>query len=204
MPFYAQLNICVGIGPGTKRELYLSRTDCSVTVCGPSSVYNIGNSDLVMVILSNFFLPFMWQNPASHIGYKYKFVTVLYYSPTTPVADPETSEKGGQETWNISHHARWPSFLWLFFTGRGGGGHGRLGPLWIHYCTLDHIFRRMEDKCRKRLLRLSCALSFGSLVFFIIVCVLNLKPYLESQDYVQTDCVMVSLPNKKIYVTSEV
>ena len=28
---------------------------------------------------------------------------------------------GGQETWNISHSIWRSSFLWLFFTGRGGG-----------------------------------------------------------------------------------
>ena len=34
---------------------------------------------------------------------------------------------GGQETWNISRRARWPSFFGLFFTGQGWG-HGPLGP----------------------------------------------------------------------------
>ena len=31
------------------------------------------------------------------------------------VEDLETSERGGQEIWYISHHVRRPSFLWLFF-----------------------------------------------------------------------------------------
>ena len=34
--------------------------------------------------------------------------------------DPETSERGGQETWNISRRTRWPSFFGLFLQARGG------------------------------------------------------------------------------------
>ena len=33
---------------------------------------------------------------------------------------------GGRETWNLCGRLRWPSFLWLIFTGPGG--HGPLGP----------------------------------------------------------------------------
>ena len=34
--------------------------------------------------------------------------------------------EGGRETWNICSRFRWPSFLWLVFTGLGG--HGPLAP----------------------------------------------------------------------------
>ena len=43
-----------------------------------------------------------------------------------PVADPETSERGGQETWNISCCIRRPSFFAYFY--KRGGGRGPLGP----------------------------------------------------------------------------
>ena len=36
------------------------------------------------------------------------------------VADPETSERGDQETWNISRRIRRPSFWAYFLQGRGG------------------------------------------------------------------------------------
>ena len=53
------------------------------------------------------------------------------------------------------------------------------------------ILQKMEQKCRRILLRLLFGLTFGCMVFFIIVCVLNLKPYLESKNYVNTSCIMV-------------
>ena len=37
------------------------------------------------------------------------------------VADPETSERRGQKTSNISRRIRWPSIFGLFLLGRGGG-----------------------------------------------------------------------------------
>ena len=38
---------------------------------------------------------------------------------------------GGWETWNLCRQIRWPSFLWLIFTGPRG--HGPLGPPPIPY-----------------------------------------------------------------------
>ena len=53
--------------------------------------------------------------------------------PAGAVADPDTSERGGQETWNISRRTWRPSFL-AYFLQAGGGGHGPLGPPpWIRY-----------------------------------------------------------------------
>ena len=52
------------------------------------------------------------------------FSSVIY-----AVADPETSERGGQETWNISHRGWWPSFFGLFLQAGGGGGMAPLPPL---------------------------------------------------------------------------
>ena len=53
-----------------------------------------------------------------------------------PVADPETSEGGGGETWNISRRARRPSFFGLFLLGEGGGW-PPCPPPWIRYWFLN-------------------------------------------------------------------
>ena len=86
----------------------------------------------------------------AYVSYKFflhiEFVGFL----VIPVADPETFERGGQETWNISRRARQP-FFGLFFTGQGGG-HGPLAPLppgsateyscSINVCPVKHKKRR--------------------------------------------------------------
>ena len=59
------------------------------------------------------------------------------------VADPETSERGGQETWNISRCAWRPSFFGYFLQARGGGmGPPPLDPLLNQYefCNFKTIF----------------------------------------------------------------
>ena len=59
-----------------------------------------------------------------------------------PVADPETSERGGQETWNISCRARWPSFFGLFLQARGGGAWPPCSPPpWIRYWLPIFLFK---------------------------------------------------------------
>ena len=49
-----------------------------------------------------------------------KLIADLSFTGVISVADPESSEGGGQETWNISRHVWWPSFFYLIFTGQGG------------------------------------------------------------------------------------
>ena len=54
----------------------------------------------------------------------------------------QTSERGGQETWNISRRTGRPSFFGLFLQARGGG-HGPLGPppwirYWLHQTNLHY------------------------------------------------------------------
>ena len=66
-----------------------------------------------------------------------------------------------------------------------GGTH----PTGIH-CSL-FIFQKMEQKCRLNLLRLLLFLTLACLTFFIVVCVVDLNPYLESTNYVNTSCIMV-------------
>ena len=44
----------------------------------------------------------------------------LWWPTSFAVVDPETSERGGQETWNISRRTWWPSFFGLFLQARGG------------------------------------------------------------------------------------
>ena len=66
---------------------------------------------------------------------------------TKAVADPENSERGGQETWNISRRAQRPSFFGLFFTGQGGGGAmAPLAPPWIRYCKVMLTGANLTEK----------------------------------------------------------
>ena len=51
----------------------------------------------------------------------FKTITTLIYIIIS-VADPETSERGGAETWNITRRIRRPSFSLLIFTNKGGHG----------------------------------------------------------------------------------
>ena len=65
----------------------------------------------------------------------------------SPVADPAAGWGRGRETWNLCGRLWWPSFLWLIFTGLGGGDSWPLWPPWICYWSLDkNTWRQISDR----------------------------------------------------------
>ena len=51
---------------------------------------------------------------------------------------------GRQETWNLCSRLWQPSFLWLIFTGPGGG-HDPLGPTLVCYCVVAMAVERTKN-----------------------------------------------------------
>ena len=86
--------------------------------------------------------------------------------------------EGGQETWNISRRAWWPSFFGLFSTGRGGGAWLPWPPPpWIRYWfgrklwTVNGRYSSQTQVCVKSadfLYCKRCHLDEGVLSFSVI------------------------------------
>ena len=95
------------------------------------------------IVLNNKFLPHWWLIVTLVVAFVFlppNFGEMVGTCEWYFSSGSSSRVGGGRETWNLCSRLRWPSFLWLIFTLRGGGGPWiRLDPLLI-FCRSVSAF----------------------------------------------------------------